>query len=143
MPQLALALLLLLPPLAAAQTLAADKAALLAFKAGGDADDDLASWAATGTAEPCGNGWQSDNLGWRGVRCTDHSGRVTRVSFVNKAGLGGSVADLMALSALTHLELAGCSSVTGNVGGTAASPAPAPASGPASAGSPAARRTAA
>ena len=119
--QLALALvLLLLPPLAAAQTLAADKAALLAFKAGGDADDDLASWAATGTAEPCGNGWQSDNLGWRGVRCTDHSGRVTRVSFVNKPGLGGSVADLMALSALTHLELAGCSSVTGNVGGTAA-----------------------
>ena len=40
MQQLALALLLLLPPLAAAQTLAADKAALLAFKAGGDADVD-------------------------------------------------------------------------------------------------------
>ena len=54
------------------------------------------------------------------MRCTDHSGRVTRVSFVNKAGLAGSVADLMALSALTHLELAGCSSVAGNVGGTAA-----------------------
>ena len=92
MQQLALALLLL-PPLAAAQTLAADKAALLAFKAGGDADDDLASWAATGTAEPCGNGWQSDNLGWRGVRCTDHSGRVTRTKVPPQGNLGGGIVE--------------------------------------------------
>ena len=71
-------------------SVAEDKAALLAFKAAGDPDGDLASWEEA--TEPCAaEGWNSDSVGWYGVQCDEEGGRVTRLHLYNKDGLLGSV----------------------------------------------------
>ena len=41
-----------------------ERAALLAFKAGGDPNNDLGTWAAGG--DPCGAGWDDEESGWLG-----------------------------------------------------------------------------
>ena len=53
----------------AGQSAEGDAAALLAFRAGGDADGDLASWDAA--TSPCDAGWDSGDAGWAGVMCCD------------------------------------------------------------------------
>ena len=55
---------------------ASDKAVLLAFKASGNGAG-LESWAAG--SEPCGAGWDSWTLGWRGVKCDAAGGSVERM----------------------------------------------------------------
>ena len=99
MPPTPLALLLLLcgggPRLAAGQSNAADKASMLAFKAGGDDNDNMASW--TAATDPCGDGWDDFNAGWVGVTCCangyDVCGGVStntgRVTVVNLSGWVG------------------------------------------------------
>ena len=94
-----------------AQTTEADAQALLSFKAGGDTNGDLDSW----DGSPCGDGWDSYDLGWRDVKCSAMNGRVTRVILREKPGLSGSVDALAPLTALTHLALNGCTGVSGSV----------------------------
>ena len=93
-----------------------------------------------GAAEPCGDGWDSDNhddgsSGWLGVVCNSRGGRVVWVRLIS-AGLGGEllpffgrlgallyltlnnnpalrgdVADLAGATELRSLDLSGCSLV--------------------------------
>ena len=120
-------LLLVLAGAVAAQSDAGDKAALLAFKAGGDDEGDLASW--TAATDSCGVGWDSIHAGWLGVTCcangysdcsgtytpsypvdeyhpvAANSGRVTYVSLYSKPGLRGDLASLAPLTELQYLNL--------------------------------------
>ena len=110
--------LFLLGGRAAAQTLAVDEAALLAFKAAGDPDGDLVSWDSA--TSPCAAlGWDSATAGWLGVTCDAEGGRVTRLggenSLTDKAGLLGTVESLLPLTALTGLNFRGCAAVSGDV----------------------------
>ena len=106
------------PPPVGAQTLDADVQALLAFKAGGDADGDLSSWDPA-AGSPCGVGWNSDSSGWEGVRCDAEGGRVTRVSLPNKGGVSGTLESLAAITGLTYINLMS-TAVTGSVESLAA-----------------------
>jgi hypothetical protein len=114
----AAAALLLCRQRCSAQTLEGDTVALLAFKAGGDRDDDLNLWLRV-LGEPCGDGWNDFGSGWVGVRCDAEGGRVTEINLSNKRGLSGSLESLAALTALTYLSLAFCSAVSGDVGSLA------------------------
>eukprot|EP01046_Picozoa_sp_COSAG06_P043098 COSAG06_NODE_5597_length_3371_cov_1.941015_1_plen_139_part_10 len=91
-----------------------DKAALLTFRAAGDPDGDLASWDEA--TEPCGEGWDSNSVGWAGVQCDAEGGHVTRIRFYDKDGLLGTVESLTALTALNYLSLYECGAVSGDVG---------------------------
>eukprot|EP01044_Picomonas_judraskeda_P028930 COSAG03_NODE_9805_length_692_cov_1.414840_1_plen_88_part_01 len=62
-----------------AQGEARDMAALLAFKDGGDPNNDLTSSWTTGST-PCGVGWDDSTQGWVGVVCDVEGGRVIRLS---------------------------------------------------------------
>ena len=101
-----------------AQTLDADVQALLAFKAGGDADGDLSSWDPA-AGSPCGVGWNEWNSGWEGVECDAEGGRVTMVSLPVKAGVSGTLESLAAITGLTHISLYS-TAVTGSVESLAA-----------------------
>jgi hypothetical protein len=97
-----------------AQTLDADVQALLAFKAGGDADGDLSSWDPA-AGSPCGVGWNDYSSGWDGVRCDAEGGRVTRVYLYYKRGVSGTLASLAACTGLTYIDLRS-TAVTGTLG---------------------------
>eukprot|EP01045_Picozoa_sp_COSAG04_P030512 COSAG04_NODE_5328_length_1655_cov_0.922879_2_plen_198_part_00 len=114
------------------QSIEEDKAALLAFKAGGDEDGDLASWDAA--TSPCGVGWDSLTAGWAGVMCCEsygewngaelpcqgsNTGRVTMLDLWNTDGLAGTLEALAPLTALTYLELGSCDNVGGELSGVA------------------------
>jgi hypothetical protein len=99
---------------------AADKEALLDFKAGGDAAsrNALRSWGAE--SEPCGAaGWNTRGSesggsgGWYGVMCDGVGGRVTVVTFYS---IGGDVGALAPLGELRGLDLGYNRGVVGDVG---------------------------
>ena len=98
-----------------------DKSAMLVFKGRGDVNNDLTSWS--GATEPCRDGWDSRDAGWRHVMCcASYNGyvctgrnvaRVTYVGLNNKPGLRGFFQDLTPMSALIHLTVSQCDSVSG------------------------------
>lgn len=98
-----------------------DKAALLAFKARGDANNNLASWS--GATEPCRDGWNSKDAGWRHVMCCasyrgyvctgPNTARITYVGLNNMPGLRGALQDLTPMNALVHLTVSQCAGVSG------------------------------
>lgn len=98
-----------------------DRAALLAFKARGDTNNDLVSWSAA--TEPCRDGWNSRSGGWQHVMCCasylgyictgPNVARITYVSLNNMPGLRGTLPDLTSMSALVHLTVSQCSGVSG------------------------------
>ena len=131
--------LLLAPGGARAQTAQeADRTSLLAFKAGGDADNILESW--TADTWPCGAGWdclggEGECLGWIGIRCfcpgeqdadctAEMDKRVQKVSLASDShwasGLAGDVAHLAAIDTLDYINLRDCTGVIGDVGAFAA-----------------------
>jgi hypothetical protein len=103
---------------------AADKAALLDFKAGGDAASRirLRSWGAE--SEPCGAaGWNAVGSasggggGWWGVMCDGVGGRVTVVDLYGGSGsVVGDVGALAPLGELRWLSLRTNRGVVGDVG---------------------------
>jgi hypothetical protein len=101
---------------------AADKEALLDFKAGGDAASQhkLRSWGAE--SEPCGAaGWNTRGSasggsgGWYGVMCDGVGGRVT-VVYLGYSSIVGDVGALAPLGELRVLGLGGNRGVVGDVG---------------------------
>lgn len=99
-----------------------DKSALLAFKARGDGNNNLVSWS--GATEPCRDGWDSRNAGWRHVMCcASYNGyactgpnvaRITYVGLNNMPGLRGTLEDLVPMTALIHLTVSQCGGVSGH-----------------------------
>ena len=102
------------------QTLA-DKAALLSFQGRGDDNGDLSTWSRA--TEPCRDGWDSRDAGWRHVMCCSsyigyvctgsNTARVTYLGLNNKPGVRGNLQDLSAMTALIHLTLSHCNAVSG------------------------------
>ena len=96
---------------------AAERAALLGFRRGGDPDGILASWD-TNLAKligPCAaESWNARDEGWRGVMCDGTYGRVTYLGLPH-GRLRGDVAELAALTALLHLSLGGNKLVHGDI----------------------------
>eukprot|EP01046_Picozoa_sp_COSAG06_P066160 COSAG06_NODE_16566_length_993_cov_2.368009_1_plen_245_part_00 len=103
---------------------AADKEALLDFKAGGDdaSQSTLRSWGAE--SEPCGAaGWNTmgsesrGSGGWYGVMCDGVGGRVTVVDLGGyQLRIAGDVGALAPLGELRVLILSGNRGVVGDVG---------------------------
>lgn len=85
-----------------------ETAALLAFKAGGDPDNDLASWVPE--SSPCSaSDWMSKVSGWLGVACDGEGGRVTQL-WARKLPSGGvrltgTLRSLVPLTAVEELVL--------------------------------------
>eukprot|EP01046_Picozoa_sp_COSAG06_P040603 COSAG06_NODE_4934_length_3850_cov_14.047187_2_plen_450_part_00 len=122
----------------------ADMAALLAFKAGGDPNDMLASWSSSSSPTPCSSptpGWRDGAYNdWRYVSCNAEGGRVIRIQLdygdplltgtlssltpltalteldLQGTGVTGSLADIAGMTQLTRLRLGSCPAVTGSLG---------------------------
>ena len=97
---------------------AAERAALLGFRRGGDPDGIIASWDTAPSAKlsgPCAaESWNDRDKGWRGVMCDGAYGRVTYLGLPH-GRLRGDVAELAALTALQHLSLGSNKLVHGDI----------------------------
>lgn len=95
---------------------ATDKAALLAFKANGNAANSILSgW--TDGGDPCAeDSWDSRTSGWVGVMCDKIApeGRVT-VLYLPNAGLSGDIGALAPLTSMRLLSLSGNDGIYGDV----------------------------